>query len=160
MAQYALFTRSDYTEQLQKFQRNNGELGASVQIPLLTGKSARAYASQAEVDLEKLRNQVSQTRNRIAADLRKGYQQVHRAETARDLAKADLDLARDEISVDLAQNQEGRLPVAALESARATEDEKWLAYYDALHEVDAARLNLLYQTGTLLASVTSGTPGK
>jgi len=160
VAQYSLLAKTDYTEALAKFQHNNGEIGASIQVPLLAGKSARAYASQAEVDLEKMRAQVTQTRNRIATDLRKSYQDVHKAETARDLAKADLDLAREEISVDLAQNEEGRLPISALESARAVENEKWIAYYDSLHSLDVARLNVLYQTGKLLASVTSGTPGK
>jgi len=30
---------------------------------------------------------------------------------------------------------------------------KWLAYYDAQHVVEVARLNVLRHTGTLLASI-------
>ena len=38
VAQYALLTRfSNYDQYFAKFQRNNGQLGASIQVPLLTG---------------------------------------------------------------------------------------------------------------------------
>ena len=40
-----------------------------------------------------------------------------------------------------------------LGQARAAEQEKWLAYYEAQHGVDVARLNVLRHTGTLLAAV-------
>jgi hypothetical protein len=36
---------------------------------------------------------------------------------------------------------------------RATETEKWLAYYDALHAVEKAQIDLLRHTGTILAAV-------
>ena len=44
---------------------------------------------------------------------------------------------------------EGRLPLATVEALRATENEKWLAYYEAQHSAEVARLNVLRQTGTL-----------
>jgi len=53
----------------------------------------------------------------------------------------------------LAQMDEGRVPPAAVEAARAAEDEKWLAYYDAQRAAELARLNVLRQTGTLEAAL-------
>jgi len=153
VAQYSLFAQYSYQDYFSKFQRNNAQLGVSIEIPLLVGRSGSAQASQAQADISKLRIEVSRTRSRITADLRTAYQNVRRAESARDVARADLDLAREELNIDLAQMDEGRAPLAKVEADRATENEKWLAYYDAQHTAELARLNVLRQTGTLEAAL-------
>lgn len=153
IAQYELFARYYYQNYYQNFQSNSGQLGASIDVPLLIGRSARAYITQAEDDIAKLRIQVNRARAQITADLRRAYQDVKRADDQREFAREDLDLAREQLTIDLAQNDEGRLPMAAVEQARATEQEKWLAYYDAQHVSERARLNLLHQAGTLSAAL-------
>ena len=40
-----------------------------------------------------------------------------------------------------------------VEEARALETEKWLAFYDAQHAIERARIELLRHTGTLTASI-------
>jgi len=149
VAQYSLFAKYNYQDYFARFQRNNAQLGASIEIPLLMGRAPSAQASQAEAEVAKLRIEVSRTRARITSDLRRAYQDLKRAESTREVARADLDLAREELTIDLAQMDEGRLPLAKVEEARATENEKWLAYYEAQHAADVARLNVLRQTGTL-----------
>jgi len=153
VAQYSLLAKYTYQDIFTHFQRNNTELGASVEIPVLAGRAHTAFAAQADADVAKLRIEVTRTRSRITSDLRRAYQEVTRTEGARDLARADLDLAREELTVDLAQMDEGRLPLAKVEDARATEEEKWMAYYDAQHAAEMARLNVLRQTGSLLAAL-------
>jgi outer membrane protein len=153
IAQYELFAKYYYQNYYPVFQRNSAQFGASFDVPLLMGRSAHAYVSQAEADIAKMRVDVNRTRSRITSDLRRAFQEVKRAESGRELARADLNLAREQINVDLAQNEEGRLPATALEQARAIENEKWLAYYDAQHTADRARLNLLRLTGTLTATI-------
>ena len=154
VAQYSLLGKyNNYLDYFRAFQRNNAELGASIEVPLLVGRASAAYATQAELDIAKLKIEVSRTRSRIAADLRRGFQDVKQADTAREVARADLDVARDQLTLDLAQMDEGRIPMAAVEQARAMEQEKWMAYYEAQHGAESARLNLLKQTGTLLAAL-------
>jgi hypothetical protein len=109
--------------------------------------------SQAEIDIEKLHIQTDHTRARITADLRRGFQEVKRAEIGRDYARGVLDLARDQVSSNLSQYEEGKLLMAAVEQARADEQEKWLTYFDAQQAVEVARLNVLRQSGTLLAAI-------
>jgi outer membrane protein len=149
VAQYALFAKYNYQDYFTKFQRNNAQVGASVEIPLIVGQTASAQSAQSEADIAKLRIEVSRTRTRITSDLRIAYQNLRRSEAARDIARADLDLTREELTIDLAQMDEGRLPLATVEALRATENEKWLAYYQAQHTAEMARLNVLRQTGTL-----------
>ncbi len=151
VAQNNVFAKYNYQNYNFSFQRNNPELGASVTIPLLVGRTARAYASQAEADVAKLRIEVARTRSRITADLRRAFQEVKSAEDSRELAKADLDYTREELSVDLAQYEEGRLPLAQVETLRALENEKFLVYYVSRQTSERARLNVLRLTGTLLA---------
>ena len=152
VAQYSLLAKyNNFDQYFTKFQHNNIELGASVTVPLLAGRASTAYASQAEADAAKIRAEMNRTRGRIAGELHRAFQDVRRAEAARELARADLDLAREQISVDLAQMEEGRLLAAKTEQDRATENEKWLALYDAQTAAERTRLGQLRQTGTLLA---------
>jgi outer membrane protein len=153
VAQYSLFAKYNYQDYFAKFQRNNAQLGASIEIPLLVGRAASAQSAESEVDLAKLRVEVGRTRARITSDLRIAYQNLRRSEVARDVARADLDVTREELTLDLAQMDEGRLPLARVEAQRATENEKWLAYYEAQHAAEVARLNVLRQTGTLEAAL-------
>jgi outer membrane protein TolC len=153
VGQYALFARYNYADYFQKFQVNNAELGVSISFPLLLGHRSSAEASQAEADIAKLRIETTRTRERITGDTRSTYNNLKRTESVRDVALAELDLAREELTIALAQMNEGRVPLASVEAARATEDEKWLAYYDAQHATEVARLNVLRQTGTLEAAL-------
>jgi hypothetical protein len=34
-----------------------------------------------------------------------------------------------------------------------TEEEKWIAFYDAQHALERARMDLLHQTGTIVAAL-------
>lgn len=153
VAQYNLLARYNFQDFFPKFQRNNGQLGASVTIPLLVGSAPKAYIGQGEAELERLRTQTEQVRNRIALDTRKSFLQLRKAETARNIARLDLDLAREQLSVLLAQYDEGRATIADVEQARVQENDKWMAYYDAGHVLEKVKLELLHHTGMLTASL-------
>lgn len=154
IAQYSLLAKyNNYDEFFSKFQRNNVQVGMSFELPVLTGRAPSAQRSAAGAEIAQLRIRVSRTRTRITADLRAAYQNLRRAEGAREVARADLELAREELGIALAQMDEGRLPLARVETLRATENEKWLAYYDTQHIADVARLEVLRQTGTLEAAL-------
>jgi outer membrane protein len=154
VAQYALLSRfNNYDKFFPRFQRNNAELGMSFEIPILTGRSGAAYVVQAEGDIEKIRTQIGQTRSRITADLQHAYRDIQRTELAQKYARADLDLARDQLTLDLTRYDEGQITMAQVEASRAAEQEKWIAYYDTQHALEVARLTVLRQTGTLVATL-------
>ena len=154
IAQYSLLSRfNNYDKFFPRFQRNNFELGVSFEIPVLTGRSSAAYIIQAQADIDKIRTQIGQTRSRITADLQRAYRDIRRTETAQKLARADLDLAREQLSLDLTRYDEGQVTMAQVEASRAAEQEKWIAYYDTQHALEVARLNVLRQTGTLVAAL-------
>ena len=153
VAQYSMLARYNFQDFYRRFQRNNGQLGASFTLPLLVGKSAQAQAGQGQTDLARLRTQYNTLRNQISADSRKAFRDVARAEAARDVAKLDLDVAREQLDIFLAQYGEGRVSVREVENARVQESDKWLAYYQAQNDLEKVRLNLLRQAGTLTAAL-------
>ena len=154
VAQYNMLAKYNFEDILgHQFQRNNGQLGASITIPVLTGSASKAYVGQSEADLARLRAQLGQVRSRIQTDMRKAFQDVHKAEVARNVARLDLDVAREQMSIILAQSDEGRASVHDVEQARIDENEKWIAYYEAQNTLERVKLNLLRQTGTLSAAL-------
>jgi outer membrane protein len=153
VAQYNLLARYNFQDFFPQFQRNNGQLGVSITIPLLVGSAPRGSQLQAEADFAKLQAQVNQTRGQIALNTRKDYQQVRKAESARNVARLDLDYTREQLSVLLARHDEGRATLDEVEQARIQENEKWIAYYEAQHNLERIKLNLLRQTGTLVAAL-------
>jgi outer membrane protein len=153
VAQYAMLAKfNNYAEFFNKFQRNNGQLGVSFQLPLFS-PGVGAQMAQAEVDLNHLKVELGNARNRITADLQQSFRDAKKAETAREVARLDLDVARAQLDVDLATMQEGRLTLRQVEEARLTENDKWIAFYDAQYAVEKAGWNVLRLTGDLLASV-------
>lgn len=154
VAQYALLSQfNNYSEFYRTFQRNNGQIGAAFQVPIFSGSGIGAQVAQAETDIAHLRVQMSNVRNRITSDLEQSYRDVGRAEAAADVARLDLDVAREQVSVDLAQMQEGRLAMSILEQARVTENSKWIALYDAQYALEKARWSVLRLTGQLTSAV-------
>jgi outer membrane protein len=154
VAQYALLAKfNNYAQYYSSFQRNNGEIGASFQVPIFSGTGIGGQVAQAEIDIAHLRTEMSNARNRIAADLQQAYRDMAKAQSAADVARLDLDVAREQISVDLAQMQEGRLAMSVLEEARVAENAKWISLYDAQYALEKARWNVLRLTGQLTAAV-------
>jgi len=154
IAQYALLAKyNNYEQYFNAFQRHNGQLGASIAVPIFPGRGAGARATQADLEVRRLTTQVNAVRDRITLDTRRAFHDLRRAESARDLAKLDLEVTREQLTVILVQSEEGRASVRQVEELRAAETEKWLVYYDSLHAVERAQVDLLSQTGTLLAAI-------
>jgi len=156
VAQYGLFAKfNNYEDYFRTFQRNNGQIGMSIQVPLFTGSGVAAQVAQTETEIAKLRIQLTRTRNQLSADLQTAVREQHKAELAADVARLDLEVAREQLSVNLAQMQEGRLPLRQVEESRIAENAKWIAFYDAQYALEKARWNLLRLSGDLLPAIQS-----
>ncbi len=154
VAQYGLFAEfNHYQDYFRTFQRNNGQLGVSFQLPVFSGPGVRAQMSQTETDIMHLRVQLNHTRNQISADLQQAFREVKKAEMSAEVTRLDLDVAREQLSVYLAQMQEGRLSLGQVEEARVAENDKWIAFYDAQYALEKARWSVLRLTGDLVPAI-------
>jgi outer membrane protein TolC len=159
VAQYAMLARfNNYDEFFRKFQRNNGEIGMSFQVPLAFGPGISSRMAQSRTDAAHLRAELTNARNRLAADTQQSLRDVKKAETAAEVARLDLDVAREQLSVNLAQMQEGRLGLREVEESRIAENQKWIAFYDAQYAVEKARWNVLRLTGGLASALVVSPP--
>lgn len=153
VAQYAMMAKfNNYAEFFNKFQRNNGQIGMSLQLPLFS-PGVGAQVAQTQTELSRLKVELNNARNRISSDLQQSFRDVKKASAAGDVARLDLDVARAQLDVDLALMQEGRLSLRQVEEARLSENDKWIAFYDAQYTLEKARWNVLRLTGDLLPSV-------
>lgn len=154
VAQYALFAKfNKYEDFFRSFQRHNGQLGVSFTVPLTGSPAASARTAAAEADVLRLRTEINRTRSRIALEARRSFQEFRKAESAREVARLDLDLERETVSIRLAQLEEGRASLRQVEQARFAEHEKWIAFLDAQFTLERARLDLLRHTGGLVAAL-------
>jgi outer membrane protein TolC len=162
VAQYSMLAKyNNYDEFFRKYQRNNGQIGMSFQVPLLAGPGVNAQTAQTQTEINHLRIELNNTRNRIASDIRQSFRDVQKANSSADVARLDLEVAREELSIALAQMQEGRITLRQVEESRIVENDKWIAFYEARYNVEKAQWNLLHLSGDLLTVLqdSSSAPG-
>jgi outer membrane protein TolC len=154
VAQYSMLSKiNNYEQFFQRFQRNNVQVGASFQLPLLPGPGVAAQMAGTAAEISHLRAEVNATRNRISSDIQQSFRDVKKADSAAEVARLDLDVTREQLSVLLAQMQEGRATLRQVEEARVAENGKWISFYDAQYSSERARWNLARLTGDLVTSL-------
>jgi outer membrane protein TolC len=154
VAQYGLLAKfNNYEDFFRSFQRHNAQLGVSLQIPLFLGNSAKASADAADTEAARLRVQLNSARSQIQTETERLFRTVATADKSRRVARLDLDVAREEVSIRLAMMEEGKAALQDVERARLAESTKWQSYYDAQHRLELAQYQLLGKTGGLVAAL-------
>lgn len=154
VAQYSLLGKfNNYEDFFRRFQRHNAQIGASVAIPLWTNPQDEAAAAQSDLEVRRIRLQAAALRTKIESESRQAWQKVRDAEAYREIAKLDLEVAREQTGIVLAQVEEGRAGTKVLEEARIAEQDRWVAYDEAVCELEKARLEVLRRAGRLTASL-------
>jgi outer membrane protein TolC len=154
VAQYSLLTRYNFSFFSDaRFERNAGQIGISVQIPLLSGTGAGALAQQAEIESIRLREEIKSARGRISLDARRSFEELRNEEAAEEVARLDLAVTREMLDVALSKFGEGRATLTEVANLRTAENEKWITFFSAQSSRERARLNVLRQTGSLLSAL-------
>jgi outer membrane protein TolC len=154
VAQYGLFSRfNNYDKFFNRFQRHNGQFGVSIQVPLLPSQASKAQKEIVDGELAGLKTQLNAERGRASAQARKAWAEIAAQEAGVEVGNLDLQIAREQTTLLLALLEEGRATPKQLEEARFAENEKWMALFDARFGLDRARLELLKETGTLVAAL-------
>ena len=154
VAQYSLLGRfNNFEDFFNKFQRHNGQIGMSLQIPVFGRKEVNARAAKVRLETSALEIQRIATRSGIELEVQRKFEDLRQAEGQQKLARLELDFARENLNVVLAKHDEGRTAMEEMEMACLQESQAWAAYYDSQYTVQKAKLNLLRQTGELVAAL-------
>ena len=154
VAQYSLLGKfNNYEDFFRRFQRHNAQIGASIMFPLFANPQDQAAASQADLEVRKIRVRMESLRARIETAARDSLAGVAAAEAFQEVARLDLEVTREQVSILLSLAEEGRAGVRQLEEARVAEQEKWSAYHQARYELERARLEALHQSGRLVTMI-------
>ncbi len=151
VAQYALLAKfNNYDEFFNRFQSHNWQAGISFQAPLFAGKGVAERRAKARLEARGLELQRKVRQADIEIESLRAYENVREAESRTKLARLELDYARENLGVLLAQFEEGRLAVDPLERARVIESAAWQRLYESRYALDKAKLALLHATGDLI----------
>jgi len=149
IGQYNLLAKfNNYDQFFNKFQRNNFIAGIDIKIPIFASRTGASVAF-AQANLTASRMQVENKRAQISLDVRHKVRQAREADTGREVARLQLELAQQNLQVLQSQFQQGRASIRDLESGQLDENEKWLAFLDAEFAHQQAELDLLRSTGQL-----------
>lgn len=152
VSQYSMFSKfNNYDDYYNRFERHNGQVGASFELPLFTGGAAKAEQSQATVEAERLRLNLQTAERRASLEAADAARVAQDAKAYQDAASLDLEVAREYVSVLLARVNEGKAKLEELEEARSEENRKWAEYYRSRASAERASYDLLHKTGGLLA---------
>ena len=150
IGQYNLLAKfNNYDQFFNKFQRNNFIAGIDVRIPVFVSHTGAAVAF-AQADLTTSQLQAETKRAEVSLDVRHRARQERETETAREVARLELQLAQQNVEVLQSQFQQGHASVRDLESARLDQEEKSIALLDAGFARQQAELDLLRTTGQLV----------
>jgi outer membrane protein TolC len=154
VAQYGLFAKfNNYTDYFRTFQRNNGQIGLSVAVPIFSNSQDEAQAAQAGIDSQKLQAELVRARGRVEAETRQSWQEIQQAGTAEEIARMDLDLAREQTATLLVQLEEGKVTSKDVELSRYVENERLMQLDEAASMLERARFQLLKETRMLVAAL-------
>ena len=152
VALYSVLAKFNNYEQYlanpNNFRYNNLNAGVNIQLPIYSAKT-RANIELAKANLDAANLNLVIKRNQVSIDVRQRSRKLQQSEAAKEVARLELQLAQQNVSVLQSQFGEGRMNLRDVEKARLDENEKWMNYLDSNFQRQQAQLDLLHTAGQL-----------
>jgi len=149
VSMYSLLAKfNNYDQFFKTFQRNNFNAGVQVQVPIFSAQT-KANIALAQVNLDVAKTALASKRTEVSAAVRVKTRHLRERDAAKEVARLELQLAQQNVTVLQSQFGEGRVNVRDVEKARLEESDRWMAYLDANFQRQQAQLDLLQTAGQL-----------
>jgi outer membrane protein len=146
---YSLLAKfNNYLDFFKTFQRNNFNGGVQVQVPIFSAQT-KANIALAQVNLDVAKASLASKKTEVSAAVRQKTRRLREKDAAKEVARLELQLAQQDVTVLQSQFEEGKINLRQVETARLQENEKWMAYLDANFQRQQAQLDLLQTAGQL-----------
>lgn len=154
IGQYALFSKTNnYDDFFNRFTRNNFLVGLSLQVPLFNGSRTSARIAQSRQEVSEARHELQRVQSELKLNIQRGLSALRIARGASDLARRDLDSARELARISETLLETGRISTQELEDSRSQIRQKEQALIDADHSLFQRKLELLRITGSVVAAI-------
>ena len=153
VGKYGVFSRyNNFDLYFNRFQRNNGLLGLSIQLPLLVPERSperlRLQAAQEEARLK-----IKTRSDQLRLEAHRQLADVAILDAREEVADLETRLARENLQVAQARYDQGKISLAELEEARREESYRWIGYLDMRLEKEKSRLNFNKRVGLLFKEI-------
>ena len=139
---------NNYLDFFKKFQPNNFNAGVQIQVPIFSAQT-RANIALAQVNLDVAKATLANKKTEVSTAVRVKTRRLRERDAAKEVARLELQLAQQDLTVLQSQFAEGRINLREVEKARLAESDKWMAYLDANFQRQQAQLDLLQTAGQL-----------
>jgi len=139
---------NNYDEFFNKFQANNGSIGAVMRFPIFNF-SQRARAEGTDADALKAKKEAEATKDQVSAELLQLQRTVQQLSAAREVAELEYQIAQSSLEAVEIRIQSGISTFHELEDSRTQARERRDQFLDADMQFDRARIGLLRSTGGL-----------
>jgi outer membrane protein TolC len=139
---------NNYDQFFKTFERNNFNAGIQVQVPIFSAQT-KANIALAQVNLDVAKAALANKKTEISAAVRVKTRRLRERDAAKEVARLELQLTQQNLTVLQSQFSEGRINVREVEKARLDENDRWMAYLDANFQRQQAQLDLLQTAGQL-----------
>jgi outer membrane protein len=146
---YSLLGRfNNYDQFFKTFERNNFNAGIQVQVPIFSAQT-KANIALAQVNLDVAKAALANKRTEVTSAVRVKTRRLRERDAAKEVARLELQLAQQNLTVLQSQYGEGRINVREVEKARLEENDRWMDYLNANFLRQQAQLDLLQTAGQL-----------
>lgn len=146
---YSLLAKfNNYDQFFKTFERNNFNAGIQMQVPIFSAQT-KANIALAKVNLEVARTALENKRSEVSAAVRVKTRRLRERDAAKEVARLELQLAQQNLTVLQSQFSEGKVNLREVERARLDESDRWMSYLDSNFQRQQAQLDLLQTAGQL-----------
>lgn len=148
IGQYAMLARfNNYDDYFRRFERHNWQAGVALRVPIFTGRGVAERVARARIEERELELRRNAKHAELRMEGRRAATGVREAERGSELAKHELEYARESLDVLMAQFDEGRVGLDEVERARVVESAAWGGYVESRYRLAKARLAAAYAEG-------------
>ena len=150
VGQYSMLARfNNYDDYFRRFQRHNWQAGVAFEIPVFTGRGTAERVARARLEERELALQRGARRAAVELQGLRAEADLRQAERLADLARHELDFARESLDVLLAEFGEGRISLDELERGRVLESAAWGGLIASRYALAKAQLGVVYAAGAI-----------
>jgi outer membrane protein len=150
VSHYALFSRTNnYEDYFRKFERNNYILGFSLQIPLFDGFRTKAKVAQSREEATEARFRLQSIKSDLKKNIRRESSDLRIAQDGVELAQMEIKAAKENLQVNEALLENGRIGLQQIEDLRSALRQKELALLESELELFQKKISLLRAAGII-----------